>query len=697
MSELLFEIGTEEIPAGYIQPALQFFGAGARKHFDELGLAYGAVRTMGTPRRLVLIVQDLQARQEDRVVEHIGPSKKAGFDKEGNPSKAAMGFARSRGLAVEELQVQETPKGEYLVAVEQVRGRATSELLPDCLAALIREMPFPKSMRWGNGNLTFARPIQWLLALLDGKGIELTVGHTKAGLTTRGHRFMAPETITVSDADLYVSGLRDHHVLVSPVERRKAVLDEVNGAVRQWSDVEGAAPILDEELVDTVTNLVEIPWGVCGSFDARFLELPREVLITSMREHQKYFPVAGRNGTLLPMFVAVNNTRVDDRDLAVSGHQRVLRARLEDGLFFFREDKKRTLSDRCRDLAGIVFQNKLGSMLEKSERLVELVRLLAEVIDPGCVNDAVRAAQLAKADLLTEMVGEFPSLQGVMGREYARLDGEPEEVASAIHEHYKPVRAGGELPGRVVGAIVGMADRLDTLAGCFAIGEKPTGTTDPFGLRRQALGLLHIIQGHRFHLSLTSLVRKALAGYGDSVAVREEAADELMGFVRLRFENDAIAGGIRAEVVAAATTVGFDDPVDCMARIKALDAIRTREQFPVLAGSFKRIRNIIKNNRGTDIDNALFGQDAEKKLYETLLKVKDEVAPLLANLRYEEALAIMLQMKEPVDRFFDDVMVMAEDAAVRQNRLNLLTSFGELVLRIGDISRMHQDSAGKGA
>jgi len=280
-----------------------------------------------------------------------------------------------------------------------------------------------------------------------------------------------------------------------------------------------------------------------------------------------------------------------------------------------------------------------------------------------------------------------------MGREYALLDGESEEVALAIHEHYKPVRADGELPGRVVGALVGMADRLDTLAGCFAIGEKPTGTTDPFGLRRQALGLLHIIQGQRFHLSLAALLQHALRGYADAVTVRPEAGEELLEFLRLRFENDAIAGGIKAEVVAAATAVGFDDPVDCLARIKALDAIRTREQFPVLAGSFKRIRNIIKDNRATDIAEALLGEEAEKGLYETLLNVKKEAAPLLANLQYVEALALMLQMKEPVDRFFDDVMVMTDDAAVRQNRLNLLTSLGELVLQVGDISRMHRDTA----
>ncbi|HER63659.1 MAG TPA: glycine--tRNA ligase subunit beta, partial [Desulfobacteraceae bacterium] len=350
MSELLFEIGTEEIPAGYIEPALTFLGRAAEKHLAELNLQYGNIRTVGTPRRLTLAVDDLQERQPDRVVEHTGPSRQAGFDTEGNPSKAAMGFARSRGIAVEDLKIVETPKGEYLVAVEQVNGVATIELLPDVLAKLVREMPFPKSMRWGDGNIAFARPIQWLVAIFGGKVVDISIDQVRAGDSTAGHRFMAPGPIAVTGFDEYQEKLLKNWVIVDPAERRQAVVDEVQKAASGHN----GTPILDEELVNTVTNLVEIPWGVCGSFDEKFLELPREVLVTSMREHQKYFPVADARGDLLPLFVAVNNTRVDDRELAVNGHQRVLRARLEDGLFFFREDKKSRLADRRQDLEGIV-------------------------------------------------------------------------------------------------------------------------------------------------------------------------------------------------------------------------------------------------------------------------------------------------------------------------------------------------------
>lgn len=693
MGELLFEIGTEEIPAGYMGPALEYFGDAAGKSFASLGLAFGKISTFGTPRRLTLIVDDLQEKQPDQVVEHVGPSTKAGYDENGAPSKAAIGFARSKGIAVEDLQVKETEKGEYLVAIEDVRGSLTVELLPDVLKNLLKNMPFPKSMRWGHGNFTFVRPIQWLLAIFDGKPVDLSLDAIDAGRSTYGHRFMAPQRITVDNCSRYREQLRENWIIVDQQERREKVIAEVQNAVQNQCGEGDAQPVLDDDLIDTVTNLVEYPWGVCGKFEDKFLDLPREVLVTSMREHQKYFPVVGGDGELLPFFVAVNNTRISDLEMAVNGHQRVLRARLEDALFFFTEDKKRTLVSRRQDLAGIVFQKKLGSMFDKSQRVASLAGQLADIIDPGNRENAERAAQLAKCDLLTEIVGEFPSLQGVMGREYALLDNENEEVAWAIHEHYKPVRAGGELPERIVGAIVGIADRADTLAGCFAIGEKPTGTTDPFGLRRQALGLLHIISGHSLHISLQEILQIALSGYEGVVHVDENTMTELMEFIRLRFENDLIAGGTKPEIVTAGTSVAFDDIVDSRSRIEALARINRREQFAVLAGSFKRINNIIKQNRETDIQESLLTDGAEKDLYDTLKGVKVKITPFITAGSYDAALDVMLEMKEPVDRFFDDVMVMTDDRRVRQNRLNLLTALKEIVLQVGDISRMHQESS----
>ncbi|MDX9833843.1 MAG: glycine--tRNA ligase subunit beta [Desulfobulbus sp.] len=691
MHELLFEIGTEEIPAGYIQPALNAVAANAARKLQNLGLAFTGVHTCGTPRRLTLVIDDIQPRQPDRCQEHVGPSTKAGFDADGNLTKAAIGFARSRGLRPEQLQVKHTAKGEYLVASEDVQGREALSLLPEVLEALIRELVFPKSMRWANKSLTFARPIQWLLGVYHGQTISLSVENIVCANTTRGHRFMAPEAFVVDSFAAYQEGLAARFVIVDPAERRRQVVEEVWRAVREHAAIPGAQPVLHEGLLDTVANLVEQPFGICGRFDEKFLQLPEEALVTSMREHQKYFPVAGGDGRLLPLFVAVNNTTINDLRLARSGHERVLRARLEDGLFFFNEDRKRPLADRCRELQGIVFQNQLGTMEAKSARITTLAGILAAQIAPNLQEDARRVAQLAKADLLTAMVGEFPSLQGIMGRVYAAHDGESRSVAQAIEEHYLPLRSGGDLPQSLLGGLVAIADRLDTLVGCFAIGEKPTGNKDAFGLRRQAIGLISIIRGLKLRLSLRETATAALAGYAGVVEQNPETVTEVLTFIRLRFENEQVAGGLPQEMVEAATSVGCDDLLDCLARIDALGRIRAQKSFSVLAGSFKRIRNIIKENQSSEVRAELLSEEAEQKLFATLAEVRKRALPLVRDRAYLEALHEMLTMKEPVDRFFDQVMVMADDPAVRQNRLNLLTALGEVVLQVGDISKMHVD------
>ena len=689
MNELVFEIGTEEIPAGYIEPALSFMANHMREQLAGLGLSHGDIQTAGTPRRLTVMVADLPDKQEDQCKEHIGPARQAGFDSDGNPTKAALGFARSRGLSVEDLQVVTTAKGEYLMAVENIPGRPTGELLADLLPDLITRIPFPKSMRWANSTMSFARPIQWLLALFAGQVIPFSLEGIASGDQSCGHRFMAPEFFTVEDFSTYKQDLEKHFVLVDPAQRRRKVLDEVDRAVRESAAGKEARPLVDEGLVNIVTNLVEIPWGVCGRYDEKFLQLPDEVLITSMREHQKYFPVVDGQNDLLPFFVAVNNTGIKDQTLAASGHERVIRARLEDALFFFNEDRKKRLVDRTKDLDGIVFQQKLGTMADKTRRMIRLGALLADRLQPEIKEDVERAALLAKADLLTEMVGEFPSLQGVIGREYALLDGEREVVAQAIAEHYMPVRAGSELPSSLVGALVGIADRLDTLVGCFGIGERPSGNKDPFGLRRQAIGLINIIRGLDLSFSLREMIELALAGFADVFTAESSLVDEVLAFIRLRFENELIAGGMAQEVVQAATSVDFDDLRDCLLRIAALDAIRRQEAFMVLSGSFKRIRNITKENSSTEVDESLLKEPAEIDLFKVVREVSDTAMPLMESHRYEEALQVLLQMKEPVDRFFDEVMVMAKEPDLRRNRLNLLTGLRELVMRIGDISRMH--------
>jgi glycyl-tRNA synthetase beta chain len=688
--QLLFEIGTEEIPASYIRPALAFLEQAVEEKLRDLGLSFGWVRSAGTPRRLTLAVDEVQEEQPTRLQEHIGPAKQAAFDANGQPTKAARGFARSKGVAVEKLQIISTPKGEYLMAAEEIKGRSAFELLPTLLEELLRAIPFPKSMRWADSKLTFARPVQWLLALYGGKVVPVTVEDLRAGDTSLGHRFLSPSPTQVRSFEDYMERLAEKSVIADIATRRTMAAEEVRKAVR-GQGLEGAAPLIDDGLLDIVTNLVEKPHGVCGSFDEKFLALPAEVLITSMREHQKYFPVADQSGKLLPYFVAVNNNAVADRELAVSGHQRVLRARLEDAFFFFKEDTKKPLSSRIDGLAGIVFQHKLGTMTDKSGRIATLTAWLADRLAPAQKADALRAAALAKADLLTAMVGEFPTLQGIIGRAYALLDGEKTEVAEAIREHYLPVRAGGELPQSLLGALVGIADRIDTIIGCFAIGERPTGSKDAFGQRRLALGLINIIRSLNLRLSLHELVQQALAGYAGKIEAKEDTLAEAITFIRLRFENDLTAAGKSQAAVEAATSVAFDDLTDCLSRIEALEAMRGSETFAVLAGSFKRITNIIKDNQDTAVEESLLTETAEKELHSVCTIVAAQANPLLAQRDYAAALNAMLAMKEPVDRFFEQVMVMDENPAVRANRLNLLTGLSALVRHVGDISRMHAE------
>jgi glycyl-tRNA synthetase beta chain len=590
-------------------------------------------------------------------------------------------------VAVEDLQIITTPKGEYLMVAEEIKGRATAELLPVLLEELLRAIPFPKSMRWATSKLSFARPVQWLLALYGGKVVDVAVEDLRASNITRGHRFMSPDSVQVRNFDDYLAQLAAKSVVADLDKRQEMVVAEVKKAVREQAGIE-AVPLIDEGLLDIVTNLVEKPHGVCGTFDQKFLALPAEVLITSMREHQKYFPVADSSNKLLPYFVAINNTAIADRELAVSGHQRVLRARLEDALFFFNEDTKKPLASRMDGLAGIIFQHKLGTMAEKSSRLAVLTAWLADQLAPALKTDALRVTELAKADLLTAMVGEFPTLQGIIGRAYALLDGEKAEVAEAIREHYLPVRAGGELPQSLLGAMVGIADRIDTIIGCFAIGERPTGSKDAFGLRRLTLGLINIIRSQNLRLSLPELATKALAGYAGKIVAKEDTLAEALVFIRLRFENDLITAGKTQAAVEAASSVRFDDLTDCIARIEALETMRGSEEFAVLAGSFKRINNIIKDNRETAVEESLLTEAAEKELFAVCGVVSKKVQPLLIQRDYSQALAVLLTMKEPVDHFFEQVMVMAEQLTVRRNRLNLLTELAALIRQVGDISRM---------
>ena len=681
---LLLEIGTEEVPAAFIPKALDNLARLAGERLDGANLAYKDVSTIGTPRRLVLFVSDLSDRQPDREEIVTGPPEKVAFSPEGRPTKAGEGFARGHGVSVSELRVEDLERGRYVVLRRVVPGRDTVELLSELLPGVITSIPFPKTMRWSADKLLFARPIRWLVALYGEDIIPFSLEGVQTGSETRGHRFMAPETVRVpSDPNGYIKVLEEAFVIADPSVRRNKLLEEAGDAA---ASVSGNI-LADDELVEINTYLTEFPSAVCGSFDERFLDLPRNVLVTCMREHQKYFAVVDKKGALMPNFVAINNTLSPKPDLVCTGHERVLRARLSDADFFFKEDRRRPLEAFVAELSGMVFYQRLGTLLDKTYRVKALACYLAGQSAPDKLKVVERAAWLCKADLLTEMVGEFPGLQGKMGREYALLSGEDLETANAIEDHYMPLRSGGDLPETLCGAMLSIADKMDTICGTFAIGLRPSGTADPYGLRRLALGILHIVEHRSLLLSLKALIAEALNQFEDHISeLSNELAVEVLTFFHGRFSHDMTARGLDQDVVEAATRVEFDDVVDCILRTKALAAVRSRPEFEPLSVAFKRLMNILKGFEGMAIDPSLLKEKAEKALYEAYMSVEEDVKALLGDRDYEKALITLLSIKPQVDTFFDNVLVMADDPGIRTNRLALLWHISRLFLKIGDLS-----------
>ncbi len=689
--DLLFEIGTEEIPARFIEPALKAIKNLAAEELQKLSLSFSGIKTLATPRRLTLYVAELAERQPDRVEEILGPPKQAAFDADGKPTKAALGFAKRHNVSVEELSVKETPKGEYVCVTKKIPGEETINLLPTFLEKLVKSIPFPKTMRWGTKKLRFARPIRWFLALYGKQVIPFELAGVKAGNITFGHRFMAPEPIEIEDFVSYVRKLREAFVVVEPEERLAKTKDEVTDAALDIS----AEVLEDVELLHENANLVEFPYATLGNFEPKFLSLPRPVLITAMREHQRYFSVVDKEGNLLPHFIAVNNTKPEDPSALIAGHERVLRARLEDASFYFERDKKIPLAERVKELAHVGYHAELGSLYDKTERLAKLSAWLAERLAPDKKDLAQRAAYLAKADLVTELVQEFPSLQGIMGREYALLSGEPPEVAQAIYEHYLPVSAGGELPESTLGSIVALADKMDTLCAFFGIGERPTGAADPFGLRRAAYGLIEIILAKNFSLSLSEFINEALSLLQERLKFpQKEVLLEVKQFIGKRFEGALASRGYSDEMIKAVMAAGFDDLVDTLKRLEALKKVYESEEFPALAVGFKRVMNMVKKLSGRlPFSDSLLKEEPEKGLYKAYLEVREEALPLVEKGEYEKALHSFIKLKRPIDEFFDQVFVMVEEEDIRQNRLALLQRIAELFLSVADLSYLREEAA----
>jgi len=683
--DLLIELGTEELPPKALSKLINAFEAGIKKGLKEAELDFDKIHAYAAPRRLAVVIESLETRQQDRLIERRGPAVSAAFDSEGQPTKAVQGFARSCGVEVSALGTLETDKGAWLVFKQQQKGAETKDLIGDILQKSLAALPIPKRMRWGNLPGEFVRPVHWLILLFGDDVIPLELLGISSGRTSRGHRFHHPEPITITSAKTYVNQLLEQgYVMVDMAVRQQAIHQQVEALGEKL----GGKAVINQGLLDEVTGLVEWPVALSGEYDRRFLELPAEALISSMEEHQKYFAVRDEDNTLLPYFITICNIESKDPAQVIAGNERVILPRLSDAAFFWETDRKRPLADLQQQLKTIVFQNKLGTVYDKSQRVADLAAKIANQIG-GDAELAQRAAILAKCDLVTEMVGEFPDLQGIMGRYYARLDGEHDDVCEALDEQYLPRFAGDKLPRTKTGQALSLAEKLDTLVGLFGIGQPPTGVKDPFALRRAALGVLRIIIENKLDLDLDVLLTSTVERLGE-IATVKNCTVEVMQYLFDRLRGYAQEQGYQADVFEAVLAIKPTKPVDFMDRLAAVADFRQLEQAQALAAANKRIGNILRKNdaeqSGAVIDGNLLTELTEQALADKVQSVQTIVAPLLAESNYAGVLTELAGMRDTVDAFFDQVMVMAEDEAVRKNRLALLNQTRALFIQIADIS-----------
>jgi len=613
--ELFLELGTEEIPAGFIPQALKDMQRLLGKELENARIEYGEIRTFATPRRLVLSIAGVARQQQRQVLEITGPPAKIAFDSDGNPTKAAVGFAKKNGVNVDELETIKTDKGEYLYLSKVIEGGDSASQLPTILTRMITSIPFKKSMRWKDLDIRFVRPIHWIVATFGGDIIPFIIGDINSGNVSRGHRFMAPGEFTVKGVDDYITQAEAHHVIPDIAKRRDLISAQLAVLEQQL----GGKINPDADLLDEVSFLVETPQALAGSIEKEFLQLPAELLIASMREHQRYFTLIDAAGNLLPHFITIANTLVKDPKVVIAGNERVLKARLADAMFFWQEDQKSKLEARLEPLKRVVYQAKLGTSFEKIERFQALAVDLANQLAPADAKLTERAALLAKCDLETGMVYEFAELQGVMGREYALLEGEDKRVATAIYEHYLPTQAGGVLPTDDIGAFVSLADKIDTICGCFSVGLIPTGTADPYALRRSAIGVLAIIIDRGYTISIPDLVTKSVALL-ESKRQRPaaEIVSDVVAFIRTRLVNLLSGKNYPVDVIDAVLSASFVEPVVALERIKALANLKQRDDFEPLAVAFKRVGNIIKGGLDQQVDLSLLTDPSEKELFASL-------------------------------------------------------------------------------
>ncbi|SDW78874.1 glycyl-tRNA synthetase beta chain [Acidaminococcus fermentans] len=683
MANLLYEIGTEEMPAQYMPGILKEYQELAGKKLAEARIPFSTVKVYGTPRRMAFLAEGVAEKQEDSNVESKGPSLKIAFDKDGNATRAAQGFARGQGVDVKDL----VQKDGYVYAVKHLAGKKTEELLPAILDDILHSLNFPKTMRWADYDFGFVRPFRWMVALLDDKVIPVEANDVKSGREARGHRFLSNHLITIPDAAAYEKTMEDNFVMVDVDKRRETIRKQIE----DLAVAEGGKAAISPDLLEEVTFLVEYPTALCGHIDDKYLRLPDCAIITPMRDHQRYFPMFDKDGKLMPKFITVRNGGKEHLDIVTHGNERVLRARLDDAVFFFDNDRKKSLAQHREGLHEVAFQHGLGNMYDKTERLQKLCDELLKATGLEADAKAVeRAALLSKADLVTGMVTEFTELQGTMGKEYALLDNEGEKVAQAIGEQYMPRFAGDELPQSNEGRILAVADKLDNIVATFSRGMAPTGSQDPYALRRQALGILNIVADGDVHFPLRDVLAETLKNLPVEVENEARLLDEVADFFAQRAKNMLLDKGVRYDVVDAVLAApGLDDLADIFVRADALSAYLETEKAADSIQAFTRVENISKNNVvEAPVDAALFQDAAEKALYEAVKKVAAASAPLAADRKYADLLAANDELAAPVNAFFDAVMVMDKEEKVKNNRLALLNQVKKQVNQVADLSQL---------
>ncbi|TXR54696.1 glycine--tRNA ligase subunit beta [Reinekea thalattae] len=683
-ADFLIELGTEELPPKALRSLQDAFADGIIERLTAAGLSFDASERFAAPRRLALTLSNLDLQQPDEQIERRGPAVAVAFDADGKPTKAVEGFARSCGVEVSDLEQVETKKGPWLMYRGTKPGQATKALLPTIVQETLDSLPIPKRMRWGARRDEFVRPVKWLLMLLGEEVVPATFYGVSSANVTRGHRFHAPKEIVINKASDYENTLLNQGFVMASFEKRQ---QKIAADAKAAAQTKGVVAVINDDLLDEVTALNEWPVALVGSYEERFLDVPAEALMSSMEEHQKYFPTVNAEGAIQPYFVFISNIESKQPEIVIEGNEKVIRPRLADAAFFWETDKKTPLADRVEKLKTVMFQQELGSVYDKVLRIQSIAGHIAEQISASKQNTE-RAAYLAKADLVTDMVFEFTDLQGIAGRYYALADGEDAAVAQAILEQYKPAGAGDSLPESKEGMAVALADRLDNLSGLFGIGQPPTGTKDPFALRRAALGVLRIIVERELDLDLAELVGFA-AGQHKALAKQDQVVNEVVQYALDRFSAWYADAGFRAEIFQSVRALNLTKPLDIDRRVRAVAQFSQLEQASALAAANKRVSNILakaEDDISTEVDSALFAESAETELFAALENVSQVVTESVQAANYTAALTELASLRDVVDRFFDDVMVNADDPKVRQNRLALLAKLRNLFMQVADIS-----------